>query len=92
MPCQNLEIVAIDSFEPIGEFPFIPFFKDADLSVFFIEIRFVVVLSCFPAAIRPLSVLLTDEISLFTFDIINSLGQRQKDFLIHARLAHLPRK
>ena len=34
----------------------------------------------------------TDEISLFTFDIINSLGQRQKDFLIHARLAHLPRK
>jgi transposase InsO family protein len=33
-----------------------------------------------------------DEISLFTFDIINSLGQRQKDFLIHARLAHLPRK
>ena len=34
----------------------------------------------------------SDEISLFTFDIINSLGQRQKDFLIHARLAHLPRK
>ena len=33
-----------------------------------------------------------DEISLFTFDVINSLGQRQKDFLIHARLAHLPRK
>ena len=33
-----------------------------------------------------------DEISLFTFDIINSLGQKQKDFLIHARLAHLPRK
>ena len=33
-----------------------------------------------------------DEISLFTFDIINSIGQRQKDFLIHARLAHLPRK
>jgi transposase InsO family protein len=34
----------------------------------------------------------SDEISLFTFDIINSLGQRQKDFLIHARMAHLPRK
>jgi hypothetical protein len=33
-----------------------------------------------------------DDISLFTFDLINSLGQRQKDFLIHARLAHLPRK
>jgi hypothetical protein len=34
----------------------------------------------------------TDEISLFTFDIINSLGEKQKDLLIHARLAHLPRK
>ena len=34
----------------------------------------------------------TDDISLFMHDIINSLGQRQKDFLIHARLAHLPRK
>jgi hypothetical protein len=26
------------------------------------------------------------------FDIINSLGEKQRDFLIHARLAHLPRK
>jgi transposase InsO family protein len=34
----------------------------------------------------------SDEISLFMHDIINSLGQKQKDFLIHARLAHLPRK
>ncbi len=34
----------------------------------------------------------SDEISLFMFDIINSLGEKQKDFLIHARLAHLPRK
>jgi hypothetical protein len=34
----------------------------------------------------------SDDISLFMYDIINSLGQKQKDFLIHARLAHLPRK
>jgi transposase InsO family protein len=34
----------------------------------------------------------TNDISLFTFDIINSLGEKQKDLLIHARLAHLPRK
>jgi hypothetical protein len=33
-----------------------------------------------------------DDISLFMFDMINSLGQKQKDFLIHARLSHLPRK
>jgi transposase InsO family protein len=26
------------------------------------------------------------------FDVINSLGDKQRDFLIHARLAHLPRK
>jgi hypothetical protein len=32
------------------------------------------------------------ELSLFMFDIINSLGEQQKDLLIHARLAHLPRK
>ncbi len=32
-----------------------------------------------------------DELSLFMFDIINSLGKKQKDLLIHARLAHLPR-
>ncbi len=34
----------------------------------------------------------TDELSLFMFDIISSLSQKQKDYLIHARLAHLPRK
>jgi transposase InsO family protein len=34
----------------------------------------------------------SNEMSLFMFDIINSLGEKQKDFLIHARLAHLPRK
>jgi len=34
----------------------------------------------------------SDEMSLFMFDIINSLGEKQKDFLIHARLAHLRRK
>ncbi len=33
-----------------------------------------------------------DDTSLFTFDIIQSLSDKQKDFLIHARLAHLPRK
>ena len=33
-----------------------------------------------------------DDTSLFTFDIIHSLSEKQKDFLIHARLAHLPRK
>jgi hypothetical protein len=33
-----------------------------------------------------------NELSLFMFDIINSLGKKQKDLLIHARLAHLPRK
>ncbi len=30
--------------------------------------------------------------SLFTFDIIKSLNERERDFLIHARLGHLPRK
>ncbi len=34
----------------------------------------------------------SDEISLFMFDVINSLSEKQRDFLIHARLAHLPRK
>ena len=34
----------------------------------------------------------SDETSLFMFDILNSLGEKQKEFLIHARLAHLPRK
>jgi transposase InsO family protein len=33
-----------------------------------------------------------DEISLFTYDIIHSLNERQRDFLIHARLAHIPSK
>jgi hypothetical protein len=32
------------------------------------------------------------EYSLFTFDIIKSLNPRERDFLIHARLGHLPRK
>ena len=32
------------------------------------------------------------EYSLFTFDIIKSLSERERDFLIHARLGHLPRK
>ena len=30
--------------------------------------------------------------ALFAFDIIKSLNPREKDFLIHARLGHLPRK
>ena len=34
----------------------------------------------------------TDELSLFMFDIIKSLNPKQRDYLIHARLAHLPRK
>ncbi len=34
----------------------------------------------------------TDELSLFMYDIINSLSEKQRDYLIHARLAHLPRK
>jgi hypothetical protein len=33
-----------------------------------------------------------DELSLFMFDVINSLGEKERDYLIHARLAHLPRK
>ena len=32
------------------------------------------------------------DYSLFTFDIIKSLNPRERDFLIHARLGHLPRK
>jgi hypothetical protein len=32
------------------------------------------------------------DYSLFTFDIIKSLSPRERDFLIHARLGHLPRK
>jgi transposase InsO family protein len=32
------------------------------------------------------------EYSLFTFDIIKSLSECERDFLIHARLGHLPRK
>jgi hypothetical protein len=31
------------------------------------------------------------DYSLFTFDIIKSLNTRERDFLIHARLGHLPR-
>jgi transposase InsO family protein len=34
----------------------------------------------------------TDDLSLFMFDIIKSLSEKQRDYLIHARLAHLPRK
>ena len=34
----------------------------------------------------------TTELSLFTFDILKSLSERERDFLIHARLGHLPRK
>jgi hypothetical protein len=34
----------------------------------------------------------TTELSLFTFDVVHSLNQRDKDFLLHARLAHLPSK
>ncbi len=33
----------------------------------------------------------TNEYSLFTFDIIKSLNERERHFLIHARLGHLPR-
>jgi transposase InsO family protein len=33
----------------------------------------------------------TTEYSLFTFDIIKSLSERERHFLIHARLGHLPR-
>ena len=32
------------------------------------------------------------EHSLFAFDIIKSLSERERDFLIHARLGHLPRQ
>ncbi len=32
----------------------------------------------------------TDELSLFMFDIIHSLSERQRDYLIYTRLAHLP--
>ena len=34
----------------------------------------------------------TTDFSLFTFDILKSLNQREQDFLIHARLGHIPRK
>ena len=33
-----------------------------------------------------------DALSLFTYDIVQTLNQRDKDFLLHARLAHLPSK
>ncbi len=33
-----------------------------------------------------------DALSLFTYDIVQSLNQRDKDFLLHSRLAHLPSK
>ncbi len=33
----------------------------------------------------------TNEYSLFTFDIIKNLSERERHFLIHARLGHLPR-
>jgi hypothetical protein len=33
----------------------------------------------------------TTEHALFTFDIIKSLSERERHFLIHARLGHLPR-
>ena len=32
------------------------------------------------------------EYALFTFDVLKSLNERERDFLIHARLGHLPRK
>jgi hypothetical protein len=32
------------------------------------------------------------DYTLFTFDILNSLSKRERDFLIHARLGHMPRK
>jgi transposase InsO family protein len=32
------------------------------------------------------------EYSLFTFDVLKSLNEREQHFLIHARLGHLPRK
>jgi transposase InsO family protein len=32
------------------------------------------------------------DYALFTFDIIKSLSERERDFLIHARMGHLPRK
>ena len=34
----------------------------------------------------------TTQMALFTFDIVNSLSDKERDFLIHARLAHLPSK
>jgi transposase InsO family protein len=33
-----------------------------------------------------------NEYALFTFDVLKSLNERERDFLIHARLGHLPRK
>jgi hypothetical protein len=34
----------------------------------------------------------SSQLSLFTFDIVHKLPQKERDFLIHARLAHLPSK
>jgi hypothetical protein len=34
----------------------------------------------------------TTHMALFTYDIVNSLSDKERDFLIHARLAHLPSK
>jgi hypothetical protein len=34
----------------------------------------------------------TTQMALFTFDVVNSLNDKERDFLIHARLAHLPSK
>jgi hypothetical protein len=32
----------------------------------------------------------SSHMALFTFDVVKSLSERERDFLIHARLAHLP--
>jgi hypothetical protein len=34
----------------------------------------------------------SSHMALFTFDIVKSLSERERNFLIHARLAHLPSK
>jgi transposase InsO family protein len=34
----------------------------------------------------------SSHMALFTFDVVKSVSERKRDFLIHARLAHLPSK
>ena len=38
------------------------------------------------------SSMVSEEIALYAYDILKKLNERERDFLIHARLGHLPKK